>query len=337
MPAASHNDCQNIQPHLHRLITSVLTQAGAVSAGITPALPACDSQNAMFSQWLAQGHHAGMAYMANHGSLRTDPRTLLPGTQSLISVAFPYLPHRFRHQSLPQIATYAYGNDYHDALRKLLQTAVEQIKTHTGGEWRICIDSAPVYERYWACITHTATRCDSGLVNVPGWGTRVFLAEILTTVALSPAKPLFTTPFPDPSFSHTTPIQCIHCGKCTTACPAGALQPDGTLCAGRCLSYLTIEHRGPWTGEGLQAMQTPQGRNTLYGCDICQNVCPLNRLTLPDNYKLPIDERPEIINLEAAECIALHPERFSRIFSKSPIKRTKAEGLSRNAQNLSHP
>ena len=296
-----------------------------------------------YSRWLKAGNMAGMDYLANHLPLRQNPELLLPGAKSIISIAFPYSPTEWRPQSLPVIASYAYGADYHDVLRTRLRKAVERLESVFGGEYRICIDSAPIFERLWAEKCGIGSRSDNGLIAIPGYGTRVFLSEILSTAELPEERGVKreivkrTGGERREREKYTSWDGCLHCGKCRKACPAGALQPDSTVDARRCLSYLTIEHRGEWTVEGERAMQTPAGRHTLFGCDICQQVCPMNaphNTTIPPTHIEEFLPRHEIMTLTAEQAKAMTQEEFSRIFKGSAIKRTKLAGFLRNANNL---
>lgn len=311
-------------------IAAILTQAGTCAMGCAPIHDVPSSQTDSLESWLAAGHNAGMAYMANYPDLRRQPARLLEGAESIISLAFSYVPASQRAPALPLIAEYAYGADYHDTLRHRLTTAIGELRTLYGGDYRICIDSAPVFERYWAEECGIGYRADNGLIAVPGHGTRIFLAEIITTL---PTATISCQSAESLQSRGEVPGECRHCGACRRACPAGALQSDGRVDARRCLSYLTIEHRGPWDNTGLQAMQTPAGRHTLYGCDICQRVCPLNRTAPPTEIEefAPSDR---LLSLTAEESKCMTQENFSRIFRGSPIKRTKLAGLLRNAANL---
>lgn len=280
-----------------------------------------------FRRWLERGFMAGMAYMRNWEEIRLDPRLLLEGAQSVLSFAFPYAGGFDR-----PVADYALGNDYHDVVRDFLGLVVEQLRNEYGGRYRICVDSAPVFERYWAERCGLGRRGRNGLVFVPGAGSRVFLAEIISTLPVSklPEPPLMTADAED---------YCINCGRCIKACPANALQDDGTVDARRCLSYLTIEHRGDWDDAGTAAMHTPAGRRTLFGCDICQKVCPVNR-AIADRGDSPailpgLLPRREIMEMDAAKALEMDQESFSRTFRASPVKRTRLAGLQRNARNIS--
>ncbi|MDE5843176.1 MAG: DUF1730 domain-containing protein [Muribaculaceae bacterium] len=355
--------------------------SGACAAGIAPLTPVAADIMEAYTNWLGAGNQAEMHYLENHLPIREDPVLLLDGAKSIISLAFPYPAASQRLRTLPAIATYAQGDDYHDVLRTRLSGVTERLKALFGGDYRICIDSAPIFERYWAEICRIGTRADNGLITIPGYGTRIFLAEILTTLPIS----TFIPDPPSPVARHIPnltlkkekegsgiPCECTHCGACRRVCPAGALRADSTVNARRCLSYLTIEHKGEWTSEGLEAMSTPAGKRTLFGCDLCQSCCPLNShaqkenpaattqsATLPLYHSAPakageiygitpagageiserrhplpeFSPRPRILTLTAEDILALTQPEFSLIFKGSPIKRAKLAGLQRNALN----
>lgn len=318
----------------------------------TPISTIPDGMMTRYRQWLATGHAAGMSYMHNHEEIRQNPELLLSEAKTIISIACPYASSVKRDPALPQIASYALGDDYHDAIRKFLTPFIQSLKETYDGDYRLCIDSAPIFERYFAEKAGIGSRCDNGLISTPGFGTKIFLAEILTTAEVD-IKPSYAeisevgecslTTIPEETFADW---RCTHCGACRKACPAGALQSDSTVDARRCLSYLTIEHRGDWDEVGRAAMSTPAGRRTLYGCDLCQNVCPLNS-PARESSRLPgIDDtrskqiipalrpREEILSLTPEKILSLTPESFSLLFRRSPIKRAKLAGLLRNARNL---
>ena len=326
------------------MLDEALARAGAVAWGVARSMPVAEREMQGWRRWIAEGRNAGMEYMERHEWLRMDPEGLLPGCGSVVSVAFNYTPAQGRDMRLPRVASFAYGMDYHDVLRKRLSEAVEGLRSVSGGEWRICIDSAPVFERYWAQKCGVGTRADNGLIYVRPYGTRILLAEILTTLELSPYSRTFA---PGNAGQDAPPCQqeatdrdrapeaCIHCGACRRVCPAGALQEDSTVDARRCLSYLTVEHRDAWDAAGEEAMRTPAGRRTLFGCDLCQDVCPLNRLAIPTRLAefspIPIIASGALTRTEA---LGMSREDFSKAFRGSPVKRAKLAGLRRNAGNL---
>ena len=275
------------------------------------------ADQSLFHDFVAKQHHGTMQYLERNDNLRFNPAELLPGAQSIIICAIPYYTP-IPSGTLP-IATYAWGDDYHTVLRRRLEQAVAQLRETLGGEYRICIDSAPVRERYWAAKAGLGFIGLNGHLIVPGCGSYVFLAEILSTVALPHGT---TTPQPLPS-------SCGQCMRCITMCPAKALSPDGSLDARKCLSYLTIEHRGPFPPDTDTA-----GR--LYGCDRCAQVCPHNSHPEPCSIQ-ELMPRPDLLTITLTDILHMTPEQFSATFRNSPIKRIKLTGLQRNAQALLTP
>lgn len=301
------------------VIRDRIIEAGAVAVGFAAAGDVDSSVISQYREWIAQGNHAEMDYLRRHADLKVNPSSVLPDAATVISVAFSYAPVRFRDSRLPQIACYAYGDDYHDVIRRRLNPVVDSLKQEMGGEWRICIDSAPIAERYWALKSGIGIRGMNGSIMVEGAGGYVFLAEIVTTIPITP----------DLSSS----AECEKCGACRKACPQNALLADGTVDSRRCLNYLTIEHRGEWQGEFAGNMQGDVAGNTLYGCDICLRVCPHNKNVVPTSINEFI-AREDITGLTADAAATMTQEQFSKVFKGSPIKRAKLAGLQRNALNV---
>lgn len=239
---------------------------GAVAAGFAAAGPVADGVNEQYSQWLSEGNNAGMEWMARHAPLRATTENVLPGACTVISAAFSYNPAVRRAPSLPRISCYAWGSDYHEVLRRRLAAAAAQMQSRYGGEWRVCCDTAPLPERWWAMQAGIGRRGLNGQIIIDGYGSRVFLGEILTTVAFAPDEP--------------SQRRCHGCGACVRRCPGRALDGRGLMDCRRCLSYLTIEHRGDYPPD-TPVLDTDDGRRTLYGCDLCLDVCPYNRGVLP--------------------------------------------------------
>lgn len=295
---------------------AALLEAGAAAVGFAPAGPVSEDEDRRLRGWLAAGHHAGMTWMERHADLRRDLDNVLPGTRMVISLAFPYAPERERPSDLPYLSRYAYGRDYHEAIRSLLTAVLEQ--TGLLSSCRICIDSAPVSERFWAIRAGIGYRGDNGALIVPGIGPEVFLAEILTTIEFEPDSPSYA--------------ECLHCGVCLRACPTGALQADGTIDCRSCISYLTIEHRGLWTDpDAIAAMSTPAGRTSLFGCDRCITACPLrNDTSSPHTWNQPL---PAMLALAPSDIPAQQSE-FKRRFAHTALLRPGLQNLLRNIANL---
>lgn len=319
-----------------RLARRIATLSGACSWGCVEAAPVEQDAFEAYQQWLEGGYAAGMDYLAKYQELRRDPRLLMEDAEAavIVTLAFSYAPERERDAGLPMISAYAYGKDYHDILRKRILEALRETDLrgrHLRRLYRICVDTAPVMERYWAVRSGMAQRCRNGMVSVPGAGPRVFLAEVI--VASEALEDWDDLDKETRGVGIAEAEACLDCGACVRACPGGALADGkyGEMDARRCLSYLTIEHRGDWdTAEGREAMDTAAGRNTLYGCDRCVNACPLlaqenAALTLPE---FAIGER--LLNLDADEARKLSEEEWRKLTAGSAMRRVKFEGWKRN-------
>lgn len=231
---------------------------GAYACGVVRAMPVTAEAVARYEEWLADGNAGNMDYLGRYGEVRRDPRLLLDGegARTLIVTLFAYQDNVHPAEGVPYIAHYALGQDYHDVLRRRLKTVIGQLRPRFGGKWRICVDSAPLMERYWAARAGLGLIGDNGCLIVPGVGANFFIATIVTTAQMPTDDPVEGT-------SH-----CLGCGRCVRACPTGALRGDGSVDARRCISYLTIESHDDIPAD------IPTG-NTLYGCDVCRRACPL--------------------------------------------------------------
>lgn len=283
-------------------------EAGACAAGFARIQPVSHEAVAVYEEWLASGRHGTMAYMENYAEVRRNPAQLLDGeARTLISCAFAYTALGLPRS--PLFADYALGSDYHEVLRKALAPVAARLEEISPGT-RICVDTAPLRERYWAQQAGIGFIGLNNQLIVPGVGSCVFLAEILWSGVVTPDEPMERN--------------CGACHACVRACPGKALDGDGGLDVRRCLSYLTIEHRGE-----LPADLRLPGR--IYGCDICRDVCPLGHGDRPV-YVLPeLRPRQSILGLTVADIKALDQPAFSTIFSHSAVKRAKLAGLLRNA------
>lgn len=293
--------------------------AGAVAVGFARSEPVSEEESARYSKWIEEGKHAGMEYMRRHVELKLDPRNVLENAATVISLAFSYAPERFRDDSLPVVASYAYGEDYHDVIRRRLSPPVERLRNTYGGEWRICVDSAPLAERYWALRSGIGRLGRNGSVIVDNFGSYIFLAEVMTTLPVTPDEP--------------TEALCAGCGACVSSCPVKALDADGSVDSRRCLNYLTIEHRGDWAGDALEVMRSDAGKHTLYGCDVCQRVCPHNVGIKPTGME-EFRAKDGIMSLRAEDVAAMTQADFSAFFRGSAMKRAKLDGMRRNALNV---
>ena len=288
-------------------IKKLAAKIGFDACGITTATPVDSNAVEMRRQWIAAGMHAGMEYLTRYDDLRCDPGFLMPRCKSVIMLAASY------HSDISSdiIARYALGDDYHDVLRKKAQPIVSFLQENNYAA-RICIDTAPLAERYWAVKAGIGFIGLNSMLIIPGIGSRVFLASILTDLQLNPDTPVT--------------MSCIGCGRCISECPGHAIMPDKTVDARRCLSYITIEHRGDFSPE-----TDLHGR--LYGCDRCQDVCPHNTDCAPFKFD-EFSPRPDVVGLTVEEAAVMTQQQFSTIFKGSAIKRAKLAGLTRNARRL---
>lgn len=303
----------------------LLEEEGVCAAGIARATTVDETEWQHFLRWLSEGKHAGMHYMENHQETRKDPRRLLSGTKSIISVAFNYR----QREAVKGIASYALGEDYHNVLRERLCRVVEQLSRFYGGKYRICIDSAPILERYWAVKCGIGSRSPlHGNIVVNGIGSMVFLAEILTTMEFEAAAygKAFLLPEKPESIAGESMM--------ANPCPTGALCKGGIVDSGRCINYLTIEHRGNWSPEEIELMSLPGARDAVFGCDICQRTDMSNLSSepaiIPEFRRNPHLE--EFISSLREEVETGRPSKPIKGFSlrKSPLGRTGRKGLMRN-------
>lgn len=308
-------------------IKNKANQLGFDACGIAEVASA-DTEALFFDRWIAEGCHAGMKYMENYRDIRLNPAGLVEGARSVISVALNYYPAVKQSSDAPRISYYAYGKDYHlvvkDKLRQLWQYITEELfpasserpseqRMADGNTARLFTDSAPILERYWAWKAGLGWIGKNTNLIIPGKGSFFFLGEIVTTLELD--------------YDHPQANRCGSCRRCLDACPTGALERPGHLNAGKCLSYLTIEHKGDIPSE-----QAARLSNRLYGCDTCQEVCPWNRFARPTR-EAAFHPTPDFLSLQKESLQDFTREDYNRIFAKSAVKRAKYEGLIRTISN----
>ena len=263
--------------------------------------------------WLNKGMHGSMQYMENYFELRTDPRKLVPGAKSVITLLKNYFPAQQQHPHTPKIARYAYGKDYHEVIKQQLNDFLAELSAKIGQiTGRGFVDSAPVLERAWAQKSGLGWIGKNGNLINPKAGSFYFIATLITDLELNCDHPL-------------TKDYCGTCTKCLDACPTDAILPDKTINGSQCISYFTIELKDMLIPEE----QKDKFNNWMFGCDICQEVCPWNRFSQPHNEPAftPI---PEILELNTQEWIQLSETAFNQIFKHSPLKRSKYKGIQRN-------
>jgi epoxyqueuosine reductase len=300
-------------------------ELGFNKVGIVPA-EALSEEGARLREWVAHGFHGQMKYMepghmARDPQQRSDPRLLMPSAKSVVCVALNYFRPE-KHVDSPdtgKISRYAWGEDYHDVLRdklKALLAWIEQQQPEVEG--KICVDSSPMMDKAWAVRAGIGWLGKHSNVITKEFGSWVFLGELLLSVELE-----------FDSF-----IEPDHCGKCTAcieACPTGAIIAPYQVDATRCISYGTIELREPEMPEPIKSNL----EGWVFGCDICQDVCPWSRFS-KETAEERFTPREGIIQPRLQELIELSQEEFSTRFRKSPIKRAKLAGLKRNAEAVQY-
>ncbi len=264
-------------------------------------------------RWLTRQMHGQMAYMANHFDKRLDPRKLVEGAKSVVSLLYNYYPERelFTEDDALKISKYAYGTDYHFVIKDKLKTLLAALQTEIGDiGGRVFVDSAPVMDKVWAARAGLGwVGKHSNLLNRQ-MGSFFFIAELILDLDLEPDGPV--------------PDYCGTCTRCLDACPTGAIVEPYVVDGSRCISYFTIELK-----DQIPAEMKGQFADWIFGCDICQDVCPWNRFARPHREPAFVPS-PELQGFTNRDWVEMTGEIFQTVFKNSPLKRAKYEGLQRN-------
>lgn len=299
--------------HNTAIIKRAAQDLGFLSCGISKA-EFLEAEAPRLEQWLQQGKHGKMTYMENHFDKRLDPRLLVPGAKSVVSLLLNYYTEAKQTQDAPKISKYAYGTDYHfvikDKLKQLFQVLKEEIGEING---RVFVDSAPVMDKVWATRSGLGWMGKNTNLITQKVGSFFFIAELIIDLELE-----YDTPVTD------------HCGSCTAcidACPTEALTPYN-IDASKCISYLTIELK-----DHIPTVFQNKMEDWAFGCDVCQDVCPWNRFSKAHNEPL-FDPNPELLGFTKKDWEELTEATFETLFKNSAVKRTRYEGLKRNLSFL---
>lgn len=307
----------NIHTTTHTIKT-IASGLGFSYCGIAKA-EALDEDARRLESWLKSGMHGGMQYMENHFDLRVDPRKLVPGARSVITLLHNYYPEQQQNPNTPHIAKYAYGKDYHEVIRAKLRGFLASVNEQIGEvQGRGFVDSAPVLERSWAQRTGAGWIGRNGNLITKQGGSFYFIATLIVDLEL-----LYDDPFAKDF--------CGSCRKCIDACPTEAILPGKVVDGSRCISYYTIELKEALVPDEAKG----KFENWLFGCDICQDVCPWNRFSKP-NQEPEFHPIPEVLNLSTKEWESLSEDSFRKIFKDSPLKRAKFSGIRRNLQLINN-
>jgi epoxyqueuosine reductase len=265
-------------------------------------------------EWLKRGYQGEMSYLERNFDLRLDPRKMVPGAKTVVSLLFNYHnPRQPEDPRAPRIASYAYGEDYHHVLKWKLKELMKGMQREWGQiEGRVFVDSAPIHERAWAANSGLGWVGKNSLLLNQGIGSYFFIAEIIMDVELEPDAP--------------TSDHCGTCTRCIDACPTGAIIHSQVVDGSKCISYYTIELRGAIPEPAAQKLSP-----WVFGCDICQEVCPWNRHATP--HKEPLFEpHSDLLDMRVSDWQDMTEEVFKTVFKKSAVKRSGYEGIMRNAQ-----
>ncbi len=270
-------------------------------------------------QWLSENYHGEMQWMEREPEKRADPRLIFPGAKSVVVVALNYFtPHQHEtNDAKGKISRYAWGDDYHDVLKEKLRELLSFIKSlDENADGKICVDTAPVMDKAWAVRAGLGWIGKHSNLITKEFGSWVFLGEILLNLELEYEN-------------ETVEDFCGSCRKCLDACPTNAIVAPKIVDSKACLSYATIELRAPELSTEIKENLN----GWLYGCDICQDVCPWNRFEKPTE-ETRFEPRAGETAIELSGVFAFSPDAYAERFRRSPMKRAKLAGLQRNAQAL---
>jgi epoxyqueuosine reductase len=299
------------------LVKKLAKEQGFDFVGISKAEQLEDEARHLES-WLNQNMHGQMHYMANHFDKRIDPRLLVPGAKSVVSLLLNYYSDQEQSDSeAPKISMYAWGEDYHQVIKRKLNELVDALSKEVGEiEGRVFVDSAPVMDKAWATRSGLGwVGKNSNLIN-KDQGSYFFIAELILDLELEPDGPVKD--------------YCGTCTRCIDACPTEAIIKPRVMDGSKCISYFTIELK-----DQIPVSMNGKFENWMFGCDICQQVCPWNRFSKPQK-EPAFQSDPDLLQMKAADWQELTEDVFGKLFGKSAVKRTKFAGLKRNIAFLSN-
>ena len=297
-----------------QLIKAEAKRLGFLSCGISKA-DFLEAEAPRLEQWLKNGFQGEMNYMQNHFDKRLDPRLLVDDSKSVVSLLLNYYPNQFQNQDSYKISKYAYGQDYHFVIKEKLKELLHFVEENIGEvSGRAFVDSAPVLDKAWAAKSGLGWIGKHSNLLTQKTGSFYFIAELIIDLELE-----YDSPTTD------------HCGTCTAcidACPTEAIVAPYVVDGSKCISYFTIELK-----DNLPQEMKGKFDDWMFGCDVCQDVCPWNRFSKPHNENL-FNPNSEILNFSKKDWEEITEDTFRKVFQKSAVKRTKFEGLKRNINFL---
>ena len=298
-----------------QLIKTKASAFGFQSCGISKA-DFLEEEASHLEKWLKNNHHGEMKYMENYFDKRLDPRLLVEGSKSVISLSYNYFPEEKLQKENFKIAKYAYGEDYHEVIKEKLRNLVAELQEEIGEfSFRVFVDSAPVLEKAWAKKSGIGWVGKNSNLITKKYGSFYFLAEIICDLDLVEDSPVTD--------------HCGSCTKCIDSCPTQAIISDKIIDGSKCISYATIELK-----DQIPDFFKDKMDDWMFGCDVCQDVCPWNRFSAP-TLEEKFQPNSQLKNFTKQEWKDITQEVFSSVFRKSAVKRTKFAGLKRNLDFLS--
>jgi epoxyqueuosine reductase len=297
-----------------KLIKAEAKRLGFLSCGISKA-GFLEEEAPRLEHWLNQNHHGEMKYMENHFDKRLNPTLLVDDAKSVISLLLNYYPSESQNTESYKVSKYAYGQDYHFVIKEKLKEFLHTIQTEIGEvSGRAFVDSAPVLDKAWAAKSGLGWIGKNSNLLTQQVGSFYFIAELVVDLDLD--------------YDHATTDHCGTCTACLDACPTEAIVAPYFVDGSKCISYFTIELK-----ENIPMEMKGKMDDWMFGCDVCQDVCPWNRFSKAHNEPL-FNPNPEILSFSKKDWEEITEDTFRKVFKNSAVKRTKLEGLTRNIKFL---
>lgn len=297
-----------------QLIKEESTRLGFIHCGISKA-DFLEEEAPHLEKWLAQNYHGKMRYMERWFDKRLDPRKLVPGAKSVVSLLLNYFPDEKQNTNSYKISKYAYGRDYHLVIKEKLKLLSQIIRDHIGDvNGRAFVDSAPVLDRAWARKSGLGWIGKNSNLIHPKAGSFFFIAELIIDLELD-----YDAPMKD---------YCGTCTRCMDACPTSAIVAPQIVDGNKCISYFTIELK-----ENIPVEFKDKMKDWMFGCDVCQDVCPWNRFSHP-HQEVAFSAKKELLNMNNNDWEEISEEVFEKVFHDSPLQRTGYSGIKRNLDFL---